>query len=396
MRYQSSRLALSVALAAGIQTVQAQEPSARLAWTIDVEAPIRAAQWGASGDCVAVATDEAVHVIDAGGKRLWDWNYRETSRFLRLPRYFSPLAPFAVAPACDAVVLGGDSSYRYVLSADRGGGRHVLKTAGTPLGIRFDPTGQTVAVVTGASKGYLLSPALRVRWSGATADLPIRWPAQTGDARSVSGPVFAQGDVDALFGALLWGYGVADDVSEDGQWRAVAHVPFRGAGEGSVELWGPEAGGYRGRRETRGEPRWRKPMGCPNTMKLARDGLFLMVQGDPDHPDAERTLDSPQCDVVSTYVFDRDGQLVLTWPPRQDLRGLPAAVLAKTGRPFVGDVPGPSSEPPWRAPYEPEERSPVLFERYSSDGSRLWVVSEKRLRFYHQPQQAVVDTPAAR
>jgi hypothetical protein len=227
MQSRTCRLALILALAAGIQSIHAQEPAARLAWTLGVKAPIRAAHWGGSGDCVAVATDEAVHVIDAGGKRLWDWNYRETSRFLRLPRYFSPFAPFAVSPACDAVVLGGDPGYKYVLSADRRGGRHVLKTAGTPLRILFDPTGQTVAVVTGASRGYLLSPALQVRWSGATAGLPVRWPAQIGDVRSVNGTLFAQHDVDGLFGALAWGYGVADDVSGDGQWRVVAHVPSR-------------------------------------------------------------------------------------------------------------------------------------------------------------------------
>jgi hypothetical protein len=103
-------------------------------------------------------------------------------------------------------------------------------------------------------------------------------------------------------------------------------------------------------------------MSCPSLVKLAGDGFFLLVQGDPDHPDAERTLDSPRCDVVSTYVFDRDGQLVLTWPPGQDLRRLPAAVLARTGRPFVGDLQGPATEPPWRAPYVAEENSRVVAE----------------------------------
>ena len=101
-------------------------------------------------------------------------------------------------------MLQGDPSYRYVLSADRNGGRQLLKTTGTPLSVRFDLTGQTVAVVTGASKAYLLSPALEVRWSGATASLPVRWAEQTGDARSEGGTIFARGDVDALFGALKW------------------------------------------------------------------------------------------------------------------------------------------------------------------------------------------------
>ena len=169
---------------------------------------------------------------------MWDWNYRQTNRFLRVESYRA----LALSPTCDAVVLHGDPSYRYVLSADRNGGRQLLKTTGTPLSVRFDLTGQTVAVVTGASKAYLLSPALEVRWSGATASLPVRWAAQTGDALSEGGTLFARGDVDALLGALMWTWGQYDRVSDDGQWRAVFGGYSRG-GDGSVEFWGPDAGG---------------------------------------------------------------------------------------------------------------------------------------------------------
>jgi hypothetical protein len=178
MRNRTRRTAVVLlALAIGLHA-QAQEAAARLAWTRRLDQPIVALEWSTSGNCVAAATTSTVYVIDADGTSLWDWNYRQTSRFLRLVSYRS----FALSPTCDAVVLPGDPSYRYVLSADRNGGRQLLKTTGTPLSVRFDLTGQTVAVATGASKAYLLSPALEVRWSGATASLPVDGSGGTGGA----------------------------------------------------------------------------------------------------------------------------------------------------------------------------------------------------------------------
>ena len=177
LRNRTRRAAVLLALTVGLHA-QAQEPAARLVWTRRLDQPIVAARWSARGDCVAVATATTVHVFGADGVPLWDWNYRQTNRFLRVESYRA----FALSPTCDAVVLQGDPSYRYVLSADRNGGRQLLKTTGTPLSVRFDLTGQTVAVVTGASKAYLLSPALEVRWSGATASLPVDGSGGTGGA----------------------------------------------------------------------------------------------------------------------------------------------------------------------------------------------------------------------
>lgn len=297
-RNRTRRAAVLLALTIGLHA-QAQQPEARLAWTRRLDRPIVTALWSARGDCVAVATATTVHVFGADGVPLWDWNYRQTNRFLRVESY----PPFALSPTCDAVVLPGDPSYRYVLSADRNGGRQLLKTTGTPLSVRFDLTGQTVAVVTGASKAYLLSPALEARWSGATASLPVRWAEQTGDARSEGGTVFARRDVDTLFGAMKWTWGQNDSVSDDGQWRAVFGRYGRG-GPGSVEFWGPDAGGYRRRQDRRrGPPRWVKGMGCPEGA-VSGDGQFVVVKGDAEHPDAGFSVERPVCDAVSTYVFD--------------------------------------------------------------------------------------------
>ena len=72
-------------------------------------------------------------------------------------------------------------------------------------------------------------------------------------------------------------------------------------------------------------------MGCPDG-ELTRDGAFVIATGDPDHPDAPHPGDSPACDSgnLSTYVFDRDGNLVLTWPHDGDRAGMAAAFRART------------------------------------------------------------------
>ena len=74
-------------------------------------------------------------------------------------------------------------------------------------------------------------------------------------------------------------------------------------------------------------------MGC-SYGELTADGKFVVVTGDPDHPNAANVGDSPACDAgdVSTYVFDRDGNTVLTWRHDQNRAGLRAAVLTRTGQ----------------------------------------------------------------
>src|SRR5262249_44685560 len=148
-------------------------------------------------------------------------------------------------------------------------------------------------------------------WSGRLRELPVRWPSQLPvDAKDVE---FAREDVETLFGALHWGRDVSDRVSDDGQWRAVWNGPFGDPAIGSIELWGPGAGGYRGRYAAIGDrsrPRWTKPMGCPDG-ELTRDGAFVFATGDPGHPKAAQPGDSPACDSgqLSTYVFDRNGRI---------------------------------------------------------------------------------------
>lgn len=367
--------------------IQAVERPAQphLLWTRTLQdsGNVVATAWSSTASCLAVATDQIVHVLDRSGEHLWKWNFHNTNRLIRV----GP-SSLAVSPACDRVILAGRTEYKYVWAGDRRGRRTFFKTKGTPLSARFDVHGNTVAIVTGAPAGYLLSPQLKVWWSGPLDQFPIRWLSQAVDSGSGSATEFTREDVEALFDAMPWGYGVFDSVSDDGQWRAVWNVPFRGAGNGSVELWGPGAGGYRRRHErsTDGrQPRWVKAMGCPFA-ELSTDGRFVVVTGDPDHPQAEKVGDSAACDAgeLSTYVFDQDGKTVLTWRHDQHREELRAAVLAQTGQQLKLQ-----ESPAWDVPLTqgeidalPETRRHLA---YSPDRQLLLVGHDRELRLYRTP-----------
>jgi hypothetical protein len=360
-------------------------PQPQLMWTRTLQdsGDVVGTAWSPTASCVAVATPTTVHVIDRTGEHLWEWNFHNTNRLIRV-------GPFsiAVSPTCDAVLLTGGVEYKYVWAGDRHGRRTFFKTAGTPLAAKFDLHGNNVAIVTGAAVGYLLSPHLNVRWSGTLDQLPVRWPSQVVDPRSTRAAEFTKEDVETLFSALLWGYGVSDSVSDDGEWRAVWNVPFRGAGNGSVELWGPKAGGYRRRFERsgdRGQPRWTKAMGC-SYGELTADGRFVIVTGDPDHPQAAQIGDSPACDAgdLSTYVFDREGNTVLTWGHDQERDELPAAVLARTGQHLEL-----RESVAWDVPLTPDEAASPNPDRsltYSPGRKFLLVVQDHELRLYKAPE----------
>jgi hypothetical protein len=187
-------------LLAGVGHAAGQPNEPQLAWTLQSSdgGNILVTAWSSSASCVAVATDSTIDVIDVSGKRLWNWNFRQTNRFIRVTEYTS----IAVSSNCDAVVLAGHVGYKYVWAADRRGMQTFFKTAGTPLATKFDMNGDTVAVVTGASVGYLFSPRLEVRWSGMLSALPIRWPSQVVDRSEMGATLFRREDVDVLFDAL--------------------------------------------------------------------------------------------------------------------------------------------------------------------------------------------------
>ena len=77
-------------------------------------------------------------------------------------------------------------------------------------------------------------------------------------------------------------------------------------------------------------------------------------------PDAYGVGDSAACDSgnLSTNFFDRDGNLVLTWPHDRDRSEMAAAFLARTGKPLALQAGSAWREDsPWDVPLTPEEAS---------------------------------------
>jgi hypothetical protein len=355
----------------------------KAAWILTLEdgGNIVRTDWSPTSSCVAVATETTVHIVDASGHPLWKWNYHETNRLIKVREFI----PLGVSPKCDAVVIPGWTDYKYVWAADRWERRTFVKTDGTPLLAKFDLRGDTIAVVTGASAGYLFSPRLDVSWSGKLRDLPVKWPTQVVDPGGTRATDFSHDDVEALFGALMWGWGVSDDVSDDGQWRVAWSIPVRGPISMPVEFWGPGAGGYRGRYGTTGNrPRWVKRMGCPSAA-ITRDGSLVVATGDPDHPEAFNVGDSPACDSgdLSTFVFDQDGNTVLTWPHAGDHSEMAEAVFSRTGRRLSFRDQSRS----WDVSAEAGETSPETQRQrsYSPDGKMVLARRGHELRLYRGP-----------
>lgn len=282
--------------------------------------------------CQAAVTKTTLYVADSSGSRLWQWPFRDHNRFIHVTQE----SGVALSPDCRHAILTGNVGYKYVWAVDREGRTRVRRTIGTPLFAAFSVDGMTVAVVTGAQRGYLLDPMLAFKWTGDTGHMPIRWPSQVGGVVGNTGATFGRAQVDRLLGALLWGYGVGDDVSEDGQWRVEFQLGPRAPGPGSVEFFGPHADGFHGRlRATK--PRWSAAIGCPSG-EVSADGEFVIVVGDFMNADNRCETD----DTVSTRVFDREGAVVASLPilktyspySRQERDEIVAAVALATGKPL--------------------------------------------------------------
>ncbi len=283
--------------------------------------------------CQAAATKTTLYVADSSGSLLWHWAFRHRNRFIHVTQS----STVALSPDCRHAILAGNVDYKYVWAVDRGGRTRVLATIGTPLLAVFSLDGMTVAVVTGARRGYLLGPTLAVKWNGDTGHIPVRWPSQVGGVAGEAGATFGRSQVEQLLGARKWGWGVNDDVSDDGQWRVATQQEPRGPGPGSVEFFGPHADGFHGRLVAT-KPRWRRAVGCP-AAEVSADGEFVIVAG--DFMDADNQC--VETDTVSTMVFDREGAVIasLRTPHQtgspyspQERDELVAAVALAAGKPL--------------------------------------------------------------
>jgi hypothetical protein len=113
-------LILCLATAAFCQTGPSQVPLLAPAWSNSYSFLTKQPdQWRASmpafsddGSCIAIAGNGEAQVISRYGRTLWRWNYRAVTKFL-------VSGPLAVSPKCDAIAIGGDSSYKYVWIADK-------------------------------------------------------------------------------------------------------------------------------------------------------------------------------------------------------------------------------------------------------------------------------------
>ena len=373
-------------LLATMATPASQTQQTEPVWVLTLEdpEPVAIAAWSPTGTCVAVATDTTVQVIDRAGRPLWTWHVHETSPFLH-PRH-DALSVFAVSPACDVVAIGGRSDYKYLWTADRRGRYVFLKTVGTPFYAAFSLHGDNLAVTTSGPFAYVLSPHLDVRWSGTIGDLPVKWPGQVTDAAEHPAADFLRQDVEQLFG-VLWGFGYGDSVSDDGQWRAASSVPWRGStGVGVLELWGPGAHGYNDRfNKGYRQPRWTKRMGCA-AGTITRDGMFVIASGDPDHPEYTEGHAPCELDEPPIYVFDRDGNTVLTWPAGGNQDDMSRAVQARTGRPLAFRTWGPSTSMHLSLDLPPEPMTQPAPTLTSPDGAMGLTIQGHELRLYRQPK----------
>jgi len=253
---------------------------------------------------VAVTTNATVGVIDAKGRLLWKWKFRQANRSIEADSV-------AVSPHCDAVAIGGTVDYKYVWIADRAGRRAFFKTAGTPWAVKFALSGDVIAVATRASVGYLLSRRGDVRWSGHLNDLPITWPSRVEPITGIQLVTLNKEDVRGM--ELNWWPAAYDShLSDDGLWKIERKTPFRGSGREVIQLWGP---GDR-------EPRWSKAIGCSNIL-ISNNGELAIVAGDIDHADYD-VGGNPSCDdqSIGLFVFDRHGELIRHWPARGTFAGL--------------------------------------------------------------------------
>src|SRR5206468_940965 len=177
-----------------------------------------------------------------------------------------------------------------------------FKTRGTPRAVNFSVRGDVVAIVTGASIGYLISDKGELRWSGRFDNLPITWAHEARPASAGNRTEFAREDVDAMRLALNW-WPAAYDVrySDDGSWKVERVTPFRGRGTEFIQL----------SRKGEKAPRWRKAIGC-GQMLMSDDGEFAMVSGDTERADYGDPA-VPWCERVTVHVFDRQGRDVHSW-----------------------------------------------------------------------------------
>jgi hypothetical protein len=180
------------------------------------------------GSCIAIAGNGEAQVISNKGRTLWKWNYGALNRMI-------VAGPLAVAPGCDAIALGGTSSYKYVWIAEKSGRAIPIPMTSTPLGVAFDRTGQSLAVGSGNWAIQMYSRTGQLRWRrkpDAPCCLVDRFLFSHDNAALMirgggDGVLRMDGSVVWTLGA--WGMNAASDLRTFVVWLGPNHGPGPGA-----------------------------------------------------------------------------------------------------------------------------------------------------------------------
>ncbi len=179
------------------------------------------------GSCIAIAGGSEAQVISRTGRTLWKWKFGAINRFIIA-------GSVAVSPACDAIAVGGDSSYKYVWIAEKNGHKISIPFPSTPLGLAFSRDGTSVAVGTGGGRVYLLSRAGKERWS--TPPYSVSYPSDISfspDGRFIL--VRECGAILRVDGSIVGTYnGCGMSTSTDLRTIVTSWQPPHGPGPGNV------------------------------------------------------------------------------------------------------------------------------------------------------------------
>jgi len=254
------------------------------------------------GSCVATAGNGEARIISNQGRTLWKWNYGAISRFI-------VAGSIAVSPACDAIALGGDSSYKYVWIAEKNGRKISIPFPSTPLGLAFSRDGRSVAVGTGSARLYLFTRDGKERWSTP----PYSVELSSDISFSPDGGFILFHDGGAI--VRVNGSIVADlrgdymSISTDLQSIVTSWEPPHGPGPGNVTVW-----------DQAGKELFSNFSDDPRGV-ITPDGSRIIARVNIDQEPPEGEFYEPR--ETALRMFSRDGKKLDGFP---NLDGRPVAI----------------------------------------------------------------------
>ncbi len=286
-----------------------------------------------TGSCIAVVTPTAATALDSRGQELWTWNFG--ARPIVASR-------IAISPQCDWAALAGDSGYRYVWIIHRDGTGKFLKIDGTPLGVAINHAGNRLAIGTGKSEVWLVSPDGALQWRERVCCLAEEFAFSEDDAtlailRSGTGIMTASGK-------MVWSSGLNEmKTSRDFKTFVGSFAPPHGAGFRGIRLL-----------DANGKELWEKFSGNSVSV-LSPDGTVVAALIDDDQVESEAKMYEDPHKAYSLTLLDRAGKVLKSLP----LKEAPIAVFSGGQEIITRSDPFGTSLAAWAA-----------------DGRQLWTLSE--------------------